>query len=77
MFADTCALGTDVDGNEVEAPEAAQIAAAGHRDIKGGTDLDTAGAAGAGNLVGQPFHFAHLTGEIREKGVCLPAGSAV
>ncbi len=41
------------------------------------TDLDTAGAAGAGNLIGQPFHFAHLTGEIREKGVCLPAGSAV
>ena len=77
MLADTGALGADVDGHKVEAPETAQITAPCHRDIEGGSDLNAAGAAGAGNLVGQPFHFAHLTGEIREKGVCLPAGSAV
>lgn len=40
MLADTGALGTDVDGHKVEAPETAQIAAPCHRDIEGGADLD-------------------------------------
>ncbi len=77
MLADTGTLGADVDGHKVEVPETAQIAAPCHCDIEGGSDLDAAGAAGAGNLVGQPFHFAHLTGEIGEKGIRLPAGPAV
>lgn len=77
MLADTGALGAYVDGHKVEAPETAQIAAPCHRNIKGGSDLDAAGATGAGNLVGQPFHFTHLTGEIGEEGVRFPAGSAV
>lgn len=77
MLADTGALGTYVDGHKVEAPETAQVAAPCHRDIKGGSDLDAAGAAGAGNLVGQPFHFAHLSREIGEEGIRLPTGPAV
>lgn len=77
MLADTGALGAYVDGHKVKAPETAQIAAPCYRDIEGGADLDTAGAAGAGNLVGQPFYFAHLTGEIGEEGIRLPTGSAV
>lgn len=77
MLADTGALGADVDGHKVEVPETAQIATPCHCDIEGGSDLDAAGAAGAGNLVGQPFHFTHFTGEIGEEGICLPAGSAV
>ncbi len=77
MLADTGALGADVDGHKVEVPETTQIATPCHRDIEGGSDLDAAGAAGAGNLVGQSFHFAHLTGEIGEEGIRLPAGSAI
>lgn len=77
MLADTGALGAYVDGHKVEAPETAQIAAPCHRDIEGGSDLDAAGAAGAGNLVGQTFHFAHFTGEIGEEGIRLPTGPAV
>ena len=77
MLADTGALGADVDGHKVEAPETAQIATPCHCDIEGGSDLDAAGAAGVGNLVGQPFFFAHLTGEIGEEGIRLPTGSAV
>lgn len=77
MLADTGTLGAYVDGHKVEVPETAQIAAPCHRDIEGGSDLDAAGAAGAGNLVGQSFHFVHLTGEIGEEGIRLPAGSAV
>ena len=77
MLADTGALDAYVDGHKVEAPETAQIAAPCHRYIKGGSDLDAAGAAGAGNLVGQPFHFAHLTGEIGEERIRFPTGPAV
>jgi len=40
VLADTGALGADVDGHKVEAPETAQITAPCHRDIKGGSDLD-------------------------------------
>ena len=77
MLADTGALGAYVDGHKVEVPETAQIATPCHCDIERGSDLDAAGAAGAGNLVGQSFHFAHLTGEIGEEGIRLSTGSAV
>ena len=49
MLADTGTLGAYVDGHKVEVPETAQIATPCHCDIEGGSDLDAAGAAGAGN----------------------------
>ena len=77
MLADACALGADVDGYQAELPEAAQVAAPCHRDVEQRPDLDAAGIAGAGHLVGEPFHPAKLAGEEGEEGIGLPVGAAV
>ena len=77
MFADAGPLGADVDGNEVEFPEAAKVAAPRDGNVKGCADLDAACVAGAGYLVGEPLDIAYLTGEEGEKGVGLAAGAAV
>ncbi len=54
MFADAGPLGADVDGNEVEFPESAKVAAPRDGNVKGCADLDAACVAGAGYLVGEP-----------------------
>ena len=77
MLTDACPLGADVDGHQVELPEAAQVAAPCHRDVERRPDLDAAGIAGAGHLVGEPFDTAQLAGEEGEEGIGLPAGAAV
>ena len=77
MLADACALGADVDGHQVELPEAAQVAAPCHRDVERRPNLDAASIAGAGHLVGEPFDTAQLAGEESEEGIGLPAGAAV
>lgn len=77
VLADAGPLGTDVDGDKVELPEAAQVAASCHRDIERRPDLDAACVAWAGYLVGEPLHIPQLAGEEGEQGVRLPAGAAV
>ena len=77
MFADTGPLGADVDGNKVEFPESAKVAAPRNGNVKGCADLDAACVAGAGYLVGKSFNTAYLTGEEGKEGICFPAGAAV
>ena len=77
MLTDACPLGADVDGHKVELPEAAQVAAPCHRNVKRCPDLDAACVAGAGYLVGKPVHFTHLAGEEGKEGVRIAAGPAV
>ena len=69
VFWDAGTLGPDVNRNEIELPEAAKVAAAGYRDIEGGTNLDFVRGTGGVYLISQVLYVVHLAGKEGEEGV--------
>ena len=77
MFTDAGSLGADVDRNKVEFPEAAKVTAPRNGNVEGRADLDAAGIAGTGYLIGKSFNLIQLTREKGKEGIRFPAGAAV
>ena len=53
------------------------MAAPRNRNVKRCPDLDAAGIAGTGHLIGKPINLVQLPGEKGKEGIRFPAGAAV
>jgi len=63
VFTDSGTLGPYVNGHEVEAPEAAEMAPARDRDVERRPNLDAVALPGAGDGIPQVLHIVHLGGQ--------------
>ncbi len=77
MFAHPGSLRNNPDGNQVEVPEAAQIALSGHGNIKGCSNLYLIGGDWAVHLPCELLYPVHLAGEEGKKGGCIVVDAAV
>lgn len=77
MFAHSGSLSNNPDGNQVEVPEAAQIALSRHGNIKGCSNLYLIGGDWAVHLPCELLYPVHLAGEKGKKGDCIIVDAAV